>query len=121
MTDVTSAAFLALVVAAFIGVVYTWSEAYDEVHKTGVSLLRRTTAIVGILVVSLQAVLSILIWAPLARNNVSVRWLTWGEGLLFLIAVPCAVTHRGRFRGWLLFCSTVLLVFYLLTIGASAP
>ena len=74
---------------------------------------------VGILAVTLQAVLFIAIWTPLGHHNTLVTWLTRGEAFFFLIALPCALTRQDRSRWWLLFSSTVLAVFYFLTILVS--
>lgn len=116
MGEVAGVVFLAMIVAAFVGMVYAWSESYNEVRNRELRLWRRTTAIVGVLAVSLQAVLFIAIWTPLGRHNTLVAWLTWCEALFFFIALPCALTQRGPYRWWLLFSSTVLFVFYFLTI-----
>ena len=110
---------LAVIVAALVGIVYAWSKSYDDVRNAELRPWRRTSAMVGILAVTLQAVLFIAIWTPLGRHNMWVSWLTRGEALLFLIALPCALTRKDRSRWWLLFSSTVLAVFYFLTILVS--
>ena len=110
---------LAVIVAALVGIVYAWSKSYDEVRNAELRTWRRTTALVGMLAVTLQGVLFIAIWTPLGHHNTLVAWLTRGEALFFLIALPCALTRRDRSRWWLLFSSTVLVVFYFLTILAT--
>lgn len=119
MREITGMAILAMIVAALVGIVYIWSKSYDEVRNAQLRPWRRTSAMVGILAVTLQAVLFIAIWTPLARHNMLVTWLTRGEALLFLIALPCVLTRKDRSRWWLLFSSTVLVVFYFLTILVS--
>jgi cytochrome bd-type quinol oxidase subunit 2 len=119
MREITGMAMLAVIVAALVGIAYGWSKSYDEVRNAELQSWRRTAALVGILAVSLQAVLFIAIWTPLGRHNALVTWLTRGEALLFLVALPCVLTRRDRSRWWLLFSSTVLVVFYFLTILVS--
>ena len=119
MREITGMAMLAVIVAALVGIAYVWSKSYDEVRNVELRPWRRTTALVGILAVTLQAVLFITIWTPLGRHNALVAWLTRGEALFFLIALPCALTRNDRSRWWLLFSSTVLAVFYFLTILVS--
>lgn len=110
---------LAVVVLALVGIAYSWSKSYDEARKPGLRTWRRTTAYVGTLAVTLQAALFIAIWTPLGHHNTLVAWLTRGEALFFLIALPCALTRKDRSRWWLLFSSTILVVFYFLTILVS--
>lgn len=110
---------LAVIVAALVGIFYAWSKSYDEVRNVELQSWRRATALVGILAVTLQAVLFIAIWTPLGHHNTLVAWLTRSEALFFLIALPCALTRRDRSRWWLLFSSTVLAVSYFLTILVS--
>jgi cytochrome bd-type quinol oxidase subunit 2 len=119
MREVSGMAMLAVIVAALVGIAYGWSKSYDEVRNAELRTWRRTTALVGILAVTLQAVLFIAIWTPLGRHDALVTWLTRGEALLFLIALPCVLTRRDRSRWWLLFSSTALAVFYFLTILVS--
>jgi cytochrome bd-type quinol oxidase subunit 2 len=119
MREITGMAMLAVIVAALVGIFYAWGKSYDEVRNVELQSWRRATALVGILAVTLQAVLFIAIWTPLGRHNALVTWLTWSEALFFLIAIPCALTRRDRSRWWLLFSSTVLVVFYFLTILVS--
>jgi|SRR5580658_7674036 hypothetical protein len=119
MREVPGMAMLAVLVVALVGIVYGWSKSYDEVRNADLRPWRRTLAMVGILAVTLQAALFIAIWTPLGRHNTLVAWLTRGEALFFLVALPCALTRKDRSRWWLLFSSTVLAVFYFLTILVS--
>jgi hypothetical protein len=119
MREVSGMAMLAVIVAALAGIAYGWSKSYDEARNAELRSRRRATALVGILAVTLQAVLFIAIWTPLGHHTTLAAWLTRGEALLFLIALPCALTRGDRSRWWLLFSSTVLIVFYFLTILVS--
>jgi len=119
MADLSGMAALAVIVVALVGIAYGWSRSYDEVRNTELQSWRRTTALVGILAVTLQAALFIAVWTPLGRHDALVKWLTRGEALLFLIALPCVLTRRDRSRWWLLFSSTALAVFYFLAILVS--
>jgi len=76
-------AMLAVVVAALVGIIYAWSKSYDEVRNAELRPWRRTTALVGILTITLQVVLFINIWTPLGRHNALVAWLTRGEAFFF--------------------------------------
>ena len=116
MRELSGMAMLAVIVAALVGIAYGWSKSYDEVRNAELQSWRRTTALVGILAVTLQAILFIAIWTPLGRHDALVTWLTRGEALLFLIALPCVLLRKDRSRWWLVFSSTALAVFYFLTI-----
>ena len=75
---------LAVIVAALVGIAYGWSESYDEVRNAELQSWRRTTALVGILAVTLQAVLFIAIWTPLGRHNALVTRYKDERGILKL-------------------------------------
>src|SRR5437762_399090 len=115
MGDVAGVAMLAALVAAFVGLLVAWGKAYAEARNPELGVWRRKTAIVGTVAATLQAALFIAIWTPLGRNSAWVKWFTWGEVLFFLVAVPCAITRKGWFRGWLLFSSGALAAFYFMT------
>jgi cytochrome bd-type quinol oxidase subunit 2 len=115
MREFTGMAMLGVVVAALVGVAYGWSKSHDEARNAELRNWRRATTFVGMLAVTLQAVLFIALWTSLGRHAAAVTWLARGEGLLFLIALPCVLTRRDRSRWWLLFSSVVLAVFYFLT------
>jgi cytochrome bd-type quinol oxidase subunit 2 len=119
MREIMGMAMLAVIVAALAGIAYVWSKTYDEVRNTALRPWPRTLAIVGIFAVTVQAALFIAIWTPLGRHDMLVAWFTKGEAFFFLIALSCALTRKDRSRWWLLFSSTALAVFYLLTILVS--
>lgn len=106
--------FLILVAVAFAGIAYTWWATFHQIAKGELLRRRRTTALMGITAVSVQAALFIIMWYFVARRlfyerpNPSFAGIMGGQILCFPIAISCAVTRKGLSRWCLLYSSIVL-------------
>src|SRR5215469_745845 len=95
-----------MTLAAFWGVAYGWWHRRAELTKGTLPRWRRIGATVGLLAVTVQALLYVLSWVHMGRNNVLFgQW----ERLFFpafLLAAPCVLVGKGASRWWL-FSSSV--------------
>lgn len=106
----TTAVLLVLIVAAFVGLLYAWTAWRKQIENEQLSVWRRRFATVGLIAVTIQAVIFIAFWTPVFRDDaLLVRWAK-GEVIVFLIAIPCVLAGKGPLRWWLLSSSTVLMI-----------
>jgi hypothetical protein len=105
-----TAAFLAIVVATFVGVIYVWNAWRRHLHKLNLSTWRRRYATVGLIAVTIQAAIFIAFWTPLFGDDALVARWTKGELLVFLVAVPSVLAGKGPLRWGLLSSSVVLII-----------
>ena len=93
---------------AFGGLAYAWWRSKPMYFRQPLPLWRRLLASVGLLAVSIQALLFLLSWTQIGRDPVLLGyWARWVNPI-FLIAAPCVLAGKGAVRWWLL-CSSILL------------
>lgn len=104
--------FFAMIVTAFVGLVYGWKRWLGEAHKAELPMWRRISASLGLLAVTAQALLflALWIWPGIGRNHVLFRQWARAELLLFAIALPLVLTAKGRTRRWLVVACVLLFV-----------
>ena len=96
-----------MTLTAFGGLIYGWWRWKPEYFKQ-LPLWRRVLSSVGLLAVSLQALLFLLSWTQIGRDPVLIgHWARWVDPT-FLVAVLCVSAGKGAFR-WCLLSASVLL------------
>jgi hypothetical protein len=102
-----SAILLAMMVASFLGLFLGWAS------RGRVVLLpswRRVLAHIGLLAVTVQALLFIALWTPLVRYRIFLFQSVNVELALLLVAVPCIFWGRLQRRWWLIASAAFLAV-----------
>ncbi len=95
-------------VTAFVGLARAWRHWKSDTFGRPLSIWRRTLATVGLLAVSLQALLFLLFWTHIGRNHELIaQWAKW-LAPTFLVAILGTLAGRGRFR-WCLLPASILL------------
>jgi hypothetical protein len=91
-----------------------WSEWRSKVYQSDLPVLRRIIASVGVLSVTAQTILFLILFITIFHFKVLVphrfflSWCVFIELLLLLVAGPCMFAWQGRFRWWLLASSVYL-------------
>ena len=93
---------LVMLVAAFVGLFYAWSEWPSELRKVRLIAWRRAAVSVGLFAVTIQAILFVASWTPISRHHALLQKIMNADFALVLLAVPCIFTWRGPGRWWLL-------------------
>jgi hypothetical protein len=104
--------FSAMIVGAFGGLIYAWTQWRADAHKAELPRWRQIGAAIGFVAVTLQAALFIAFWTwPHIRPGYAFvgRWARWVLPT-FLVALPFVLAGKGRARLWLLSSSVVLFV-----------
>jgi len=97
-----------MILAAFSGLAYGWWRLRARLFKEPLSLWRRALATMGLLAVSVQALLFILYWTRIGPSDVRLgQWSRWVD-LAFFVAAPCVLAEKGAPRWWLLSSSILL-------------
>jgi hypothetical protein len=99
-----------MILLAFWGLGHAWWHWRIRPGKDILPLWRRTFAIVGLLAVSVQALLFILSFTRIGSDyTLFGKWARWVD-YTFLVAVPCVLAGKGTSRWWLLSSSILLFV-----------
>jgi hypothetical protein len=108
-----------MTLTALWGLTYGWHHLRVQLANGTFPLWRRTLVIIGLLAVSVQALLFALSWARLGRGNILFgQWERWFAPTFFL-AVPCVLFAKGATRWWLLSSSILFFVMcFLFTLTA---
>jgi hypothetical protein len=108
-----------MILTAFGGLVYAWLRVRTKLLKEKLPLWRRTLASIGLIAVSVQALLFFLPLTRIGRDPLLFgRWASWQDPIFF-IAVLCVLAGKGSFRWWLLSSSILLFVIsFLVTLTA---
>jgi hypothetical protein len=93
---------LSLLAAALVGLFYGWGAWRKQLRLIQAPSWRRTTLTIGLLAVTLQALLFALTWTPLSRLHALLLRAENAEYLLLALALPCIFAWKGRARWWLL-------------------
>jgi hypothetical protein len=105
-----------LLVGPSVGVFYGWSEWRSGIYKGDLPVWRRVTASIGILSITAQTMLFIVLLITIFHFKVLVpyRFFLFRcvliELVLLLVAISYMFAWRGRFRWWLLASSFYLSV-----------
>jgi hypothetical protein len=106
--------FGVMILIAFWGLIYAWWRLRARLVKEPLSLWRRALATIGLLAVSVQALLFILYWTRVGPSDALLgQWSRWVD-LAFFIAAPCVLAEKGAPRWWLLSSSILLFVICIL-------
>jgi len=99
-----------MLLLAFWGLGYAWWHWRISLAKETLPLWRRTLGIVGLLAVSVQALLFLLSFTRIGSDYMLFgKWARWVD-YTFLVAVPCVLAGKGKPRWWLLSASILLFV-----------
>lgn len=99
-----------MILTAFWGLAYAWWRLRAGLVKKPLSLWRRVLATIGLLAVSVQAMLFILSWTRIGKDPALLaQWARW-VGPTFLVAAACVLAEEGASRWWLLSSSILLFV-----------
>jgi hypothetical protein len=111
--------FGVMALTALWGLAYAWWHWRLGLAKETLPYWRRILASVGLVAVSVQALLFVLSWTRIGRNPLLfVQWEKWLNPT-FIIAVPAILAGEGTARWWLLSSSVLLFVMcYLFTLTA---
>jgi|SRR5882672_12227509 len=101
--------FFVLLFAAFMSIPYAWVLWPAELRKAELPMWRRRCVIAGLLAVTIQGAILIAFFTPLLQGDARVMRWTIREFFVFLIAVPCLLTGKGRLR-WVLPSASLLLM-----------
>ena len=106
-----------MILTAFWGLAYAWWRLRARL-KEPLSLWRRVLATIGLLAVSVQAMLFILSWTRIGKDaSLLAQWARWVDPT-FLVAAPCVLAEKGASRWWLLSSSILLFVMcFLITLS----
>jgi hypothetical protein len=99
--------FVAMIIAAFCGLVFGWTKWRHENRKACIPVWRRILAGAGILAVTAQAIVFIESWRIGSDYVLFGKWARWVLPS-FLVALPCVIAGRGASR-WSLLSSSILL------------
>jgi hypothetical protein len=105
---ILGAILLAMVVGAFLGLFLGWTQWRGAVNDSPLPPWRLAIARIGLLTITVQALLFISLWTPLVHYNALLRQCVPFEFLLLLVAVPCVLLGNAKYRWWLLACSGFL-------------
>jgi hypothetical protein len=103
-----------LLVGPSVVVFYGWSELRRKIHQGELPGWRRIAASVGILFITAQTMLFITLLATIFSHKVAVPYRFFlsrcvlTELALLVVAAPCMLAWRGRFRWWLFLSSFYL-------------
>jgi hypothetical protein len=99
-----------MALTAFWGLTYGWWHWRAGFVMATLSFWRRTIATVGLLLITLQALVFAVLWAEFASNHLPLAHQAYRLTPLFLVAVPCVFGGKGPSRWWLLSSSILLFV-----------
>jgi hypothetical protein len=100
--------FGVMILTAIWGLIYAWWRLRARLVKEPLSLWRRVLATIGLLAVSVQALLFILYWTRVGPSDALLgQWSRWVD-LAFFVAAPCVLAEKGAPRWWLLSSSILL-------------
>jgi len=102
------AAFILISLAPVMGAAYAWWQWRAGYALKDISRRRRPIAIIGLSLVSLQALLFPVFWLAANSDPSSLANRAYRLYPVFLLAVPCLLAGRGASR-WLLLASSLLL------------
>jgi hypothetical protein len=98
-----------MTLTAFAGLSYAWWH-LRTAAVANTPLWRRSVTSIGLLGVSIQALLFILFWTPVVHDDLSLaQWSRWVFPT-FLPGALCSLLGTGAFRRWLVSSSTLLFV-----------
>ena len=111
--------FGVMTLTAFWGLAYAWWYWRLGLAKETLPYWRRILASIGLVAVSVQALLFVLSWTRIGRNPLLFgQWENWLKPT-FIIAVPSILAGKGTARWWLLSSSVLLFVMcFLFTLTA---
>jgi hypothetical protein len=107
-----------MILTAFGGLAYAWWSLRARLVREPLSLWRRALATIGLVAVSVQALLFILSWTRIGQGPALLgQWARWVFPT-FLVAALCALAEKGSSRWWLLSSSILLFVMcFLITLS----
>jgi hypothetical protein len=98
-----------MAVTAFAGLSYAWWHLRTAV-VTDTPLWWRSVTSIGLLGVSIQALVFIVFWTPVVHDALSLaQWSRWVFPA-FLLGAACSLLGKGVFRRWLVSSSALLFV-----------
>ena len=101
--------FGSMTLTAFAGLSYAWWH-LRTAAVADTPLWRRSVTSIGLLGVSIQALLFILFWTPVVHDDLSLaQWSRWVFPT-FLPGALCSLLGTGAFRRWLVSSSTLSFV-----------
>jgi hypothetical protein len=107
-----------MILAAFWGLAYAWWHLRARLVKEPLPLWRRNLATIGLIAVSVQALLFILYWIRIGPSDALLgQWARWVD-ITFLVAAPCVLAEKGAAR-WCLLSSSILLFIVCFLISLS--
>lgn len=98
-----------MTLTATSGLAYAWWHCDVVLGNKTLPFWRRIAASIGLLAVTMQALLFILSWTRIGSGVLFGQWARWVLPT-FLVAVPCVLAGKGAFRWWLLLSSVLLFV-----------
>jgi hypothetical protein len=100
--------FGSMALTTFAGLSYAWW--HLRTAAVADTPWRRSVTSIGLLGVSIQALLFILFWTPVVHDDLSLaQWTGWVFPT-FLPGALCSLLGTGAFRRWLVSSSTLLFV-----------
>jgi hypothetical protein len=99
-----------MILTAFWGLAFGLWRLRAGLVKEPLPLWRRALATIGLIAVSVQALLFLLPWTRIGRDPLLFgKWANWVDPT-FLVAVPCVLARKGPIRRWLLWSSVLLFI-----------
>jgi hypothetical protein len=97
---------LVLILTSFLGLFRAWIAWPSEIRNVRLAVWHRVAMSIGLFSATIQAILFILVWTPLSRNNL--EKCMHADIIMVLLALPCILAWNGPTR-WPLLASAILI------------
>jgi hypothetical protein len=108
--SISDIAVVLLSVAPVGAAAYGWWQWKGGIALRSLPAWRRLTALLGICLVTLQALLFFVFWLGVNSNTSTATYRTYRLYPFFLLAVPCVIAGKGIAR-WVLMMTSIWLFF----------